>query len=104
MLKIEKIPGERHTCIRLIGRLCAECLPELRAQIEAEKPGAVVEMDQVTLVDIEVVRFLCECEARGIGLRRCSLYIREWITQERQTLAEQYISQIAPERKTRRGH
>jgi|SRR5579885_1985106 len=104
MLKIESVVGERHTSIRLIGRLCAECLGELQAQIEAARPGAILEMDQVTLVDVEVVRFLCECEARGIELRHCSPYIREWITQERRAALEQRIRPAQTRRKTRLGH
>jgi hypothetical protein len=44
--------------------------------------AAVLEMDQVTLVDLDVVRFLSACEAQGIELRRCSAYIRESIARE----------------------
>ena len=85
MLKIETVPGEHSACIRLIGRLRAECLPELKAQIEAAGRGIVLEMDEVTLVDIDVVRFLSACEAEGIQLRGCSAYIREWIAREEES-------------------
>jgi hypothetical protein len=85
MLKIETVPGEHKTSIRLIGRLRAECLPELKAQIEAAGCGIVLEMDEVTLVDIDVVRFLSACEAQGIRLRGCSAYIREWIAREQES-------------------
>jgi len=104
MLKIESVVGQRHTRIRLIGRLCAECLGELRGQIEAAQPSPILELDQVTLVDVEVVRFLCECEARGIELRHCSPYIREWITQERGTALEQRRRAAQIRRKRRLGH
>jgi hypothetical protein len=36
----------------------------------------------VTLVDLDVVRFLGEQEMRGVEVRKCSLYIREWIQRE----------------------
>jgi hypothetical protein len=36
----------------------------------------------VTLVDIEVVRFLGGCEAAGIPILHCPPYIREWIARE----------------------
>jgi hypothetical protein len=85
MLKIESVPGEHITSIRLIGRLRAECLPELTAQIEAAGCDIVLEMDEVTLVDIDVVRFLSACEAQGIQLRGCSAYIREWIAREQES-------------------
>jgi len=42
----------------------------------------VLDMGGVTLVDIEVVRFLGDCEAGGIELLHCSRYIREWILRE----------------------
>ena len=83
--KIETVPGEHNISIRLIGRLRAEYLPELKAQIEAAGRGIVLEMDEVTLVDVDVVRFLGVCEAHGIELRSCSAYIREWIAREQES-------------------
>jgi hypothetical protein len=47
-------------------------------------PGTVLDLEHVTLVDVEGVGFLSECEARGIELVHCSPYIREWIARERQ--------------------
>ena len=82
MLKIERIPLPDCVAIRPIGRLQGELLPELKTQIDAEKTRVVLEMDEVTLVDLDAVRFLVECEARGIELRECSAYIREWINRE----------------------
>jgi anti-anti-sigma regulatory factor len=81
-LKIEIIPGAQGTKIRLIGRLRAEYLPQIRAQINASQPDIVLEMDEVTLVDVDAVRFLKVCESRGIQLRDCSPYIRKWMAQE----------------------
>jgi hypothetical protein len=43
----------------------------------------VLDLEEVTLVDIEVVRFLGDCEDNGIELSRCSPYVREWINRER---------------------
>jgi len=104
MWKIENIASRHRTSIRLIGRLCGECLAELRAQIEAAQSGVILEMDQVTLVDVEVVRFLGECEGGGIELRHCSPYIREWIAQERLAAAGQSGHPAETARKTPRGH
>ena len=42
----------------------------------------MLDLDEVTLVDVEVVRFLGGCEATGIALLHCSPYIREWIARE----------------------
>jgi Zn finger protein HypA/HybF involved in hydrogenase expression len=56
-----------------------EHLPLLTAQIDAAQGPIVLEMGEVTLVDIDVVRFLIDCQTRGIQLRGCSASIREWI-------------------------
>jgi hypothetical protein len=37
-----------------------------------------LDLDQVTLVDVEVVRFLRNCEAAGIAVLHGPPYIREW--------------------------
>jgi hypothetical protein len=40
-------------------------------------------LDEVTLVDVEVVRFLVRCEAAGGKVLHCAPYIREWMLRER---------------------
>jgi hypothetical protein len=82
-LKIETIRGDEGTRIKLIGRLRAEALPDLEAEIKATSVIAL-EMNEVTLVDLDVVRFLSACESEGIKLRGCPPYIREWIAQEKE--------------------
>lgn len=81
--RIEAIKGAGGTTIRLIGQLDAEYLSELKDQIEANRRVVVLEMGEVKLVDVEVVRFLIDCELQGIELLGCSPYIREWIALER---------------------
>ena len=83
-LKIERTPGEHGTAIKLIGRIRAEHLAELRGQIAASAPS-VLELREVTLVDADVVRFLSACESEGIHLENCSPYIREWIVREQES-------------------
>jgi hypothetical protein len=84
-LKIEKTPGERCTVIKLIGRIRAKHLDELKAQISASVPRIVLELGEVSLVDADAVRFLSTCEAEGTELLNCSAYIREWIVRERES-------------------
>ena len=83
-LKIESLAGEHGTTLKLIGRIQAEHLDELRKQIAASAPGAL-QLKEVTLVDADVVRFLSACESEGIHLENCSAYIREWIVRERES-------------------
>lgn len=84
-LKIERITGGRCTTIKLIGRVRAEHLSELKAQIAASAPGILLELKEVTLVEADVIRFLSVCESDGIQLQNCSAYIREWIAREQET-------------------
>ena len=82
-LRIETLAGEHGTTLKLIGRIRAEHLAELRGQIAASAPSGL-ELREVTIVDAEVVRFLSACESEGIHLQHCSAYIREWIVRERE--------------------
>jgi len=84
-LKIERTLIEHGTTIKLIGRIRAEHLAELRGQIAASAPSAL-ELKEVTLVDAEAVRFLSACESEGIHLQHCSAYIREWIVREQESV------------------
>ena len=90
-LKIEKTLGEHGTTIKLIGRIRAEHLDELRGQIAASVARIVLELGELTLVDADVVRFLSACESEGIQLQHCSAYIREWIVRERESATKGLI-------------
>jgi hypothetical protein len=80
VLKIEKNSDGQITTIRLIGRMQSEHLPELRKQLE--RPHFVLDLDEVTLVDVAVVRFLNVCEQEGVELLHCPRYVREWMRRE----------------------
>jgi anti-anti-sigma regulatory factor len=82
-LKIEKNSDEQITIIRLVGRLQSEHLDELKTQIKSVPSRIALDLDGVTLVDVEVVRFLKACEESGIELLHCCPYIREWMIREK---------------------
>ena len=82
-LKIEKYSEGASTTIRLIGRMQAEHLAELEKQIRGSGSKIVIDLEEVDLVDVQVVRFLGACEAQGITLLNCAPYIRDWIGTER---------------------
>lgn len=69
--------------LRISGRIDAEHVRELRACLLRHGPNAVLDLDEVRLVDVAVVRFLVRCEAEGMELRNCSRYIRKWMERER---------------------
>ena len=81
-LKIETASDGRAATLRLIGYVESEYLDELRAQVEKHRPRLVLDLDEVTLVDVAVVRFLVACECDGVALVHCAPYIREWMGRE----------------------
>jgi hypothetical protein len=81
-LRIERVLDGKHTTIRLIGRMCSEHLVELKSLIEDSTPAVALDLDEITLVDVDAVNFLRKCEAEGIELRHCSPYICEWMDRE----------------------
>ena len=82
-LRIEKDSNGQSTTIRLIGRMQREHIEELKAQIKAEGASVTLDMSEVNLVDLDVVRFLATCQTEGIFLVHCSPYIYNWIAKER---------------------
>jgi hypothetical protein len=81
-LKIEKDSDGQQTTIRLIGHVQSEHLEELRVQMKGSGLGIVLDLDEVTLVDVEVVRFLGVCETESDEVLHCAPYIREWMRRE----------------------
>jgi hypothetical protein len=84
-LRIETTPGQRCTTIGLIGRIRTEHLAELSAQLGAVGPNVLLDLGEVLLVNLEVVRFLAISESQGIQLLNCPSYVRKWIDREKVT-------------------
>ena len=81
-MKIETTSDGHTTVLRLIGRIESEYLDELRAEVRRYRPRLALDLDDVTLVDVWVVRFLIACEGDGIELHHCAPYIRDWMSGE----------------------
>ena len=81
MLKIRRSEDPGPAIFALSGRIEESYVPELEQLIqeEGEQPGVTLDLHEVRLVDRAAVRFLAACETRGIKLRNCPPYIREWI-------------------------
>jgi hypothetical protein len=47
-----------------------------------------LDLEQVRLVDLDAVHFLAVCETKGIELRHCPPYVREWILSEKPRIRE----------------
>lgn len=83
MLRIEKRSSGQATILQLSGRIQAEHLRELQAQIESCTRRTILNLEEVRLVDRAAVYFLGLCELNGVELLNCPLYIREWILREK---------------------
>ena len=57
-LKIERKSDGKTTIISLIGRIRSEDLDELKAQMDDKSERTILDLDDVTLVDAAVIRFL----------------------------------------------
>jgi predicted transcriptional regulator len=83
-LRIETASDGETATIRLIGRIESESLKELRAQVQRDRQRLLLDLDEVTLVDVGVIHFLIASERDGVDLLNCAPYIREWMTRERE--------------------
>ena len=84
MLRIQR-EANAQVVLRISGRLDGENLAELKKLIESEEVGRriVLALRELALVDQEAVRFLEQCDAKGIELKDCPPYIREWMERQR---------------------
>ena len=78
-LKIERFWAR----VRLSGELRSEHLDQVKTELQKCGASAVLDLEEVNLADVEGVRFLNGCEAKGISVVHCSPYIREWMSRER---------------------
>ena len=76
MLRIETLSDATHTSIHLIGRVRSDDIAGLRRHIDSAEGRIVLDLSEVTLVDLDVIRFLIACEDAALELRHRSRYIR----------------------------
>ena len=73
------------TTLRLSGRIRSTDIENIREAMKGKAERIVLDLEDVTLVDLDVVRFLALSEAGRVELVNCSPYIRDWIFKERNT-------------------
>jgi anti-anti-sigma regulatory factor len=88
VLKIEKVSDGPNVLLRLSGRIESQQVQELKAQIDGSKKKFILDLEHVRLVDLDAVHFLAVCEAKGIELRHCPPYVREWILLEKPRMGD----------------
>ena len=80
--RIDRLSTQHGLVLYISGRLTAEDLVVVRIALD-ERRVVAIELAEVDLVSREAVKLLGQAEADGIELRSCPAYIREWITNER---------------------
>jgi hypothetical protein len=88
MLRIEKDSGGRLTRLRLSGRIESDYIAYIRSAMSDGCARTILDLSEVTLVDLEVVRFLISVEDEGTELFECPPYVREWMLRERAERAQ----------------
>jgi hypothetical protein len=83
MLRIEKHSDGCVSRLRLIGRIQWDSIACIRTAMNDGCARQILDLSEVTLVDIAVVRFLTRREDEGVELVQCPPYVREWMLRER---------------------
>jgi ABC-type transporter Mla MlaB component len=83
--RIDRIRAERDLVVlRISGRITSDDVDVVRTAIEQERDGIAIDLEEVGVVDHGAVTLLADTQARGVELRNCPPYIREWIARERE--------------------
>jgi hypothetical protein len=88
VLRIEKESDGCVTRLLLSGRIQSDRIACIRSAMNGGDTRKILDLSEVTLVDIAAVRFLLGCENEGIELARCPPYVREWLLRERAEAAQ----------------
>jgi hypothetical protein len=83
MLRIEKDSDGCINRLRLSGRIQSDHIACIRLAMNDGCARAILDLSEVTLVDITVVRFLIGREDEGTELVECPPWVREWMRRER---------------------
>jgi hypothetical protein len=81
--KIETIRSRNRMILKISGRLRCENLADLQERVKTDPTRTVLDVSEVNLVDLKVVRFLNACEDQGVEVANPCPYIREWMNRER---------------------
>ena len=72
--------------MQISGRIAGQDVNMLRNLLERENGALTVDLKDVRLVDGEAVKLLAIYESNGGRINNCPLYIREWISREKEAM------------------
>ena len=83
--RIDRLLAERDLVVlRISGWIARDDVDVLRSALDQERGAIAIDLAEVGLVDRGAVKLLVLIETRGVELRNCPPYIREWIARERE--------------------
>jgi len=83
MLRIVKDFDGSVITLHLCGRIQSDQIASIRSEMNDDGTSKMLDLSEVTLVDIGVIQFLISCEEEGVELVHCPPYVREWMLRER---------------------
>lgn len=87
--KIERVSTpDGFVVLRVSGRIDGTFVAMLRESMEKEKTTKsvlAIDLTELTLVSQEAVEALAIAEMKGIELRNCPAYVREWVSRSKES-------------------
>lgn len=81
--KIEHLTAEGVVVLRVSGHLQSEHVSLIEGLIARDDRQIKLDLTEITLADRDAVSRLALWELRGIEIRNCPPFLREWVTNER---------------------
>lgn len=90
MLRIQRY-SNGGVVFSLSGRIEVDDVVELQRLLSLEAAGRDIAFDlqDITLVDRDALKYLARCETESVRLENCPAYIRNWIAMERGPSSQQ---------------
>jgi hypothetical protein len=76
---VRLIDRDRLVLLHISGHLQEVHIEMIEELLAKETDPVALDLGEVTIADREAVRFLATLDARGVGLRNCPGFIREWM-------------------------
>lgn len=73
--------------LSLSGQITGNDVDLLRTLLEEERNVVALDLRNVLLVDRVAIKLLALRESKGVEIRNCPAYIREWVTREKANLS-----------------
>ena len=83
-LRIQRTSEDEKEVIRLIGRIEQEDLETLETQTRGSGQVICIDLRDVTLIDIHVVRYLIARQRGGALFQNVPAFIKEWMRRDQE--------------------